>query len=49
MSSLTSHNYPVICHSVATRDHTLWRDDEIRILIREKVRRNAKYWYAFSG
>ncbi len=47
MSSLTPCNYPIICHSATARDHTLWRDDEIRILIREKIKRNVKYWYAF--
>ena len=49
MSSLTSCNYPIIRHSAAARGCTLWRDDEIRILIRERARRNAEYWYAFPG
>ena len=47
MSSLIPYNYPIICHSAAAYGCTLQRDDEIRILIKERVRRNMKYWYAF--
>ena len=47
MSSLFPCNYTIICHSAAAR--TLWRDEEMEVLIRERVRRNMEYWYGYPG
>ena len=46
MSSLVPRNYTAVR---PPRPRRCWTDSEIRILIRERARRNAEYWYAYPG
>src|SRR6266498_3409846 len=46
MSSLTPRDYSVVR---PPRPRHCWTDNEIRILIRERARRNHEYWYNYPG
>src|SRR6266498_1668589 len=46
MSSLTPRDYSVVR---PPRPRHCWTDNEMRILIRERARRNHEYWYNYPG
>src|SRR6266540_2120785 len=46
MSSLTPCDYSVVR---PPRPRYCWTDNEMRILIREKAKRNHEYWYNYLG
>src|SRR6266540_4215867 len=46
MSSLTPRDYSVVR---PPHSRYCWTDNEMRILIRERTRRNHEYWYNYPG